>query len=73
MIPPPLEPMGSTSRLGVSLQHEDVASSPGAEGGTAESADAAADHNNINFVLHPATPDRVIIVVAETQEWPPVG
>ena len=73
MITPPLEPMGSASRLAVGLQHEDIASSSGAECGTAESADAAADHNNINLVLHPATPDRVIIVVAATQEWPPVG
>jgi len=55
------------------FQHKDVASSPCAECCTAKTADAAADHNNINLVLHPATPDRVIIVVAETQEWPPVG
>ena len=73
MIPVPVEPMGSTSRLTVGLQHENVASSSGAECGTAETADAAADHNNINIVLHPVTPDRVIIVVAATQEWPPVG
>ena len=65
--------MGCTSRLTVGFQHEDVTSCSGAECGTAEPADAAADHNNINLVLHPATPDRVIIVVAETQEWPPVG
>ena len=73
VIPLTLKAMGGATGLTMGLQHEDLASSPGAERSTAEPSDAAADHHNVNLVLHPATTDPAIIVVAAPQEWPDAG
>ena len=65
--------MGRAAGLRVGFQQQHLTARTSAERGTAKTADAAADDNNVNLVLHPVTPDPAIIVVAAPLECPPAG
>ena len=56
--------MGCPTGLMVSFQNEHAASSPGTQGGTAKTPNAAADHHHINRLVGHSGHPQVIIVLA---------
>ena len=73
LIAPPFKTVGGPPRLAVGLEQQHLTPGAGAERGTAQPADATPDHDNVNPVLHPATPDPAIIVIAASLKWPAAG
>ena len=65
--------MGGSTGLGVSLEHEHLSSGSSAKGSAAETADATADHDYIDPVLHPTQPMGVIIVIPAFWRWVAAG
>ena len=70
---PAVQNRGRPPRLAVGLEQQHLTPGAGAERGTAQPADATPDHDNVNPVLHPATPDPAIIVIAASLKWPAAG